>query len=146
MQIVGVSAEAVRPLRHAVLRPHQRAEDVVWPGDDAPEALHVGARDGDGELLGVATVVPEPHPLDPHAGDWRIRGMATAPAARGRGVGRALLEACLEHARAGGGARAWCTARTAAARFYEQAGFAVEGDVVDIAGIGPHVVMAKPLR
>jgi ribosomal protein S18 acetylase RimI-like enzyme len=144
--IVPVSADAVRPLRLAVLRPHQGPEEVVWPGDDAPGTLHVGARDGHGELVGVATVVAEPHPDDPRPGDWRVRGMATAPGLRDRGIGRALLQALLEHARASGGARVWCTARIGAAGFYDRAGFVAEGDVLDLPGIGPHLVMALPLR
>ena len=147
MEVVPVSADAVRPLRRAILRPHQRAEELVYPGDGAPGALHVGARTAaGGALVGVATVAPEPHPGDPAPGDWRLRGMATLPAIRGRGAGAALLQACLEHARAHGGRRVWCTARTTAAGFYERAGFAAEGDAFDVPPIGPHVVMTLPLR
>jgi GNAT superfamily N-acetyltransferase len=53
-----------------------------------PQAL--GAWSG-GSLVGVASV----------AGN-RVRVLAVAPAARGRGVGQALLEACSKLARAGG--------------------------------------------
>jgi GNAT superfamily N-acetyltransferase len=144
--IVPVTAAEVRPLRQAVLRPHQGPEDVMWPGDDAPGTLHVGARDDDGQLVGVATVVAQRHPRDARPGDWRIRGMATTQQARGRGVGRALLQALLEHVATAGGARVWCTARTSAAGFYEQAGFVAEADVVELPGIGPHVVMTKRVR
>jgi GNAT superfamily N-acetyltransferase len=149
VQILPVTADAVRPLRQAVLRPHQRPEDLVWPGDDVPGALHLGARDGGGgggeTLVGVVSIAPEAHPLDPRPGDWRIRGMATAPELRGRGIGAALLQACLEHARRHGGTRAWCSARTSAAGFYARAGFVTESDVFDKPGIGPHVVMSVGL-
>jgi GNAT superfamily N-acetyltransferase len=68
--------------------------------------------------------------------------MATAPDARGTGAGGALLQALLEHARAGGGRRAWCTARTTARGFYERWGFTVESEEFVLPDIGPHVLMA----
>jgi GNAT superfamily N-acetyltransferase len=146
VEIVPVTAEAVRPLRQAVLRPHQRVEDLVWPGDDAAGALHLGARAGGGEgLIGIVSIAPEAHPYDPRSGDWRIRGMATTPDARGRGVGAELLRACLAHALWSGGTRAWCSARTSAAGFYERQGFSPEGDVFDKPGVGPHVIMSVDL-
>jgi GNAT superfamily N-acetyltransferase len=145
VEIVALAPQGVRPLRQAVLRPHERAEDLVWPGDEASAALHAGARDDSGAIVGVATVVPEPYPRDPRSGDWRLWGMATAPDARGRGVGRALLATCLANARGHGARRVWCTARTGALRFYERAGFAVESDVFDVPGIGPHVYMTLAL-
>src|SRR3954469_22641085 len=133
-----VPTDAVHALRQAVLRPHQRLDEMAWPGDDDPRAGHFGAGPEDGGLLGGATVVPEPHPLDPREGDWRVRGMATAPQARGRGAGAALLDACLAHARAHGGRRVWCNARTGVAGFYERARFAAEGPPLQLPGIGPH--------
>ncbi len=39
----------------------------------------------------------------------------------------------------------WCNARSGARTFYERAGFCVEGEEFEIAGIGPHFLMAKPL-
>ena len=38
-----------------------------------------------GEVLAVASVMPEGLPGDPLPGDWRIRGMASTPDVRGRG-------------------------------------------------------------
>jgi ribosomal protein S18 acetylase RimI-like enzyme len=133
-------------LRHLVLRPDKPAEALVYPGDDAPGTLHVAARDDAGAIVGIATVSEEPHPRDPRPGDWRIRGMATAPEIRGRGIGAELLRACVDHARERGGTRVWCNARTPAIGLYERAGFVVESEEFEIAGIGPHVVMSLPLR
>jgi GNAT superfamily N-acetyltransferase len=144
VHVESASAEAVRPLRQAVLRPHQRPEDLVYPGDDAPGTLHAIVRDGDA-IAGVATVSREDHPRDPGDGDWRVRGMATTPGSRGTGVGAALLEACVAHARAQGGRRVWCNARTPARGFYERAGFAAEGEEFEIEGIGPHYLMSLAL-
>lgn len=66
--------------------------------------------------------------------------MATDPARRGAGFGAALLAGCVEHA---GGAELWCNARLEAVDFYRRAGFDVVSEPFDIAGIGPHVVMAR---
>ena len=144
MHVERATAEETRPLRHAVLRPHQRPEELVYPSDDAPGTLHAIVRDGD-RVVGTATVSREPHPRDPAEGDWRVRGMATAPEARGAGIGAALLQACVDHARAAGGRRVWCNARTPARTFYERAGFAVEGEEFELPGIGPHWLMVLPL-
>ena len=60
-EVRAVDAAAVRPLRQALLRPHQRVEELVYPGDDHPETLHVGAF-RHGHLVGVATIVSRPMP------------------------------------------------------------------------------------
>lgn len=150
MDVQPIDSRAAWPLRHAVLRPHQDVAEMALPGDDAPGAGHFGAvdpggRDGDGALVGVATVAPGPHPHDPRDGDWRIRGMATAEAARGRGAGAALLRACLAHARAHGARRVWCNARTGVLGFYARAGFTGEGERFELPGIGEHLLMALEL-
>lgn len=155
MRVEAVAAEDVRPLRGSVLRPGQAPDELVYPGDDHADALHAAIRGigaggtgagGTGAIVGVATVAPEGHPRDPRPGDWRLRGMATAPGARGRGLGAALLAACLHHARDRGGARVWCNARVTAEGFYVRAGFVAEGARFELPDIGPHVVMAVSLR
>ncbi len=145
--MVAVPASDTHALRGGVLRPGQAPEELAYPGDDHPDALHAAVRDpADGTIVGVATVAPEGHPADPRPGDWRLRGMATAPEARGRGLGAALLAACLDHARAHGGARVWCNARVTAEGFYLRAGFVPEGGRFELPGIGEHVVMTVSLR
>jgi hypothetical protein len=39
----------------------------------------------------------------------------------------------------------WCNARSPARGFYEREGFTIEGDTFEIAGIGPHFLMARAL-
>jgi ribosomal protein S18 acetylase RimI-like enzyme len=148
MIVERVAAEVVRPLRQRVLRPHQTVAQQVYAGDDAPWAGHFAAFAQAGEPpMGIASVTPEPHPLSPAPGDWRIRGMATDPdAGRGVGAGAALLRACLDHAGAEGGARAWCNARSPAVGFYAREGFAVEGEEFELPAIGPHFLMSLVLR
>jgi len=70
--------------------------------------------------------------------------MATAPDARAQGHGKALLSACTGHAASAGG-EVWCNARGTAIGFYLNGGFTVVGEPFDIAGIGAHVVMVRPV-
>jgi len=64
------------------------AEEKLFGGPGRARAF--GAWDGE-QLVGVAAVAAD-----------RVRVLAVAPGARGRGIGGALLEACVEAARAAG--------------------------------------------
>jgi GNAT superfamily N-acetyltransferase len=133
----AVDPAQTRLLRQRVLRPHESVQELA---SHEPPGVHaVGAFDGD-ELIAVGFVCPDGGP-----GEWRVRGMATVPEHRGRGVGAAILAALVEHARAQGATRVWCNARTPALSLYARAGFEPESDEFDIPGIGPHVVMARAL-
>lgn len=139
-----VDAADTRALRRSVLRPHQDASKSVYPNDDAPATFHVGAFDRD-RLVGVASMYHEA--MDGGRADtgWRIRGMATEPTYRGRGIGGALVEALIERARQCGGTYLWCNARTTATPFYDKCGFHQHGDAFDLPGIGPHFKMMRDL-
>jgi predicted GNAT family N-acyltransferase len=67
--------------------------------------------------------------------------MATDPAVRGSGAGRALVVDGLARLAERGADLLWCDARVSAAGFYELMGFAVVTDEYDKPGIGPHVGM-----
>jgi GNAT superfamily N-acetyltransferase len=143
-ELAAVPAERVRPLRAELLRPGQAPERLRYPGDDAPDSLHLLAS-LDAGPVGIASVMRDPHPREPRAGDWRVRGMAVEPTLRGHGLGSRLLAACEQHARTEGASRLWCNARVPARGLYERAGFQREGEVFEIDDIGPHLVMAKTL-
>lgn len=133
----SVDPAATRPLRRAVLRPHESLDELA---SHEPPGVHaVGAFDGE-ELIAAGFVCP-----DGGAGSWRVRGMATMPAARGRGAGSAVLAALVEHAVSEGATRIWCNARTPAVSLYARAGFEVESGEFEIDAIGPHFVMARAL-
>lgn len=144
MTVRSISARQSRALRHALLRPHQPAAAAVYPGDTDASTLHAGAFAG-GELVGVGSVYREAPPGEDDPDAWRLRGMATLPAVRGRGHAGALLAACLGHAARLGGSRLWCNARTPAAGFYARHGFTREGAEFDLPPIGPHWFMQRPL-
>ena len=128
---------ATRPLRHEILRPHQTLAELAE--HEPADAFAVGVFAG-GELISVGFAAPDGNP-----GSWRVRGMATAPAARGRGAGTAVLDALVTHARERGATRVWCNARTPALSLYERAGFAVASDEFELPQIGPHFVMERNL-
>lgn len=130
------------PLRQQVLRPGRPLDAVRLDVDGDPRTATFAARTATGEVVGAAVVYPEPCPWLPgRAGSWRLRGMATDPAWRRRGVGRRVLAAALDHVRDAGGGLVWCNARVPARRLYERAGFATHGDAWEEPGIGPHVAM-----
>lgn len=122
-----------RELRRDVLRPYMSVDELA--AHEPGEAVAFGVFEGD-ELIAVGLVGPEGEP-----GDWRIRGMATTPAARGRGAGTKVLQALVDHAVAHGAARVWCNARTPALSLYERAGFRPTSDEFETPRIGPHYRM-----
>ena len=65
--------------------------------------------------MAVGTVLVEPPPWEPARADgWRIRGMATRPDLRGRGLGGLVLDALVDHIAGHGGGLLWCNARVTA--------------------------------
>ncbi len=134
--------DEVVPLRHAVLRPHQRPEEAVFAEDTRADAAHFCARDEEGRVVSAVSVWPEAPPWRPEASPaWRFRAMATAPQWQRKGVGSAVLAALVAHVSALGGGLLWCNARLAAACFYEKAGMERTGEIWEIPVIGPHVAM-----
>jgi GNAT superfamily N-acetyltransferase len=128
-----ISLERTRPLRQAVLRPHQTLQELA--AHESPDAFAVGVFE-DGGLISVGFVTREGGP-----GSWRVRGMATLPEHRGRGAGRAVLDALVHHAVTHGARRIWCNARTPARSLYERAGFSPASDEFELPEIGPHFLM-----
>lgn len=106
---------------------------MEWDADDAV-SLHFLALDPAGRPIGCARLLPDGH----------IGRMAVLPAWRGRGVGRALLDAAIRAARTRGDTIVRLSAQTHAVGFYARAGFVADGDEYEEAGI-PHVAMQKKL-
>jgi GNAT superfamily N-acetyltransferase len=134
-----VEASVVLPLRRAVLRPGGAEEDSAYPADADPDTAHVAARTDTAPIAAVGTVLREAPPWEPRRSDgWRIRGMATRPDARRRGLGGRVLQTLLDHVAAHGGGLVWCNARVAAQPLYGRAGFITRGPEFELPHIGPH--------
>ena len=140
--ILPIAAEETIPLRMAVLRPGLPRESAIFAEDT--RALHFGAF-LEGELVGVVSLHQEDLPGEALVG-WRLRGMATAEAARNRGIGGGLLRACAGYVEARDGAMLWCNARVSAADFYAHYGFQIRGEEFNIADVGPHYVMWRSIK
>jgi predicted GNAT family N-acyltransferase len=137
-----VAAGVTYPLRGAVLRPGRPVEIA---GDDDPDTFHLAARTPEGQVVGVVRFHPDPCPWRAARSAWQLRGMATDPAVRGAGAGRALVAEGLAQVAARGGDLVWCDARAAAAGFYERMGFTVVTEPYEISPIGPHLGMVLAL-
>jgi predicted GNAT family N-acyltransferase len=119
-------------VRRAVFIDEQGVPEAMeWDADDAG-ALHLLALDGAGQAIGCARLLPDGH----------VGRMAVLPAWRGRGVGRALLDATIDAAQARGHTLLKLSAQTHAAGFYARAGFVAMGEEYEEAGIA-HVAMQK---
>lgn len=144
MEIHRITAEDTYPLRLLVLRPGGTLKDVQWLHDSDEGAFHLAVRDG-GEIIGVGTFYPEKHKGLKGPRPFRVRGMATHPDHRGRGVGGHILRWALEEMRQAGSTLVWCNARMKAAPFYEREGFEAHGEAFELPGIGLHYVMWRRL-
>lgn len=121
-------------IRRAVFIDEQGVPEALeWDEYDAV-STHWLALAGDGSPIGCARLLPDGH----------LGRMAVLPAWRGRGIGRALLDAVLHAARMRGERWLRLSAQTHAAGFYACAGFVVDGPVYEEAGI-LHVAMQKTL-
>ena len=100
-------------------------------------ALHLLATEGD-RALGTARVLP-------NGEIGKIGRVCVIKAARGTGLGAALIRAALDEMRADGRFRkAALGSQLHAIPFYEKLGFAAYGEVFDDAGI-PHRMMERAL-
>ncbi len=146
-----VGADAVRPLRVAVLRPGMSPHASAYPGDGSLATGHFAALHGE-RVAGVATVLHEDAPDRPMLTEpvstgtaWRLRGMAVEPGHRGQGVGARLLTRCVSHVLDAGGRVVWCNAREVAVGFYRANGWRAVSDVFELPPSGPHRVMRLDL-
>lgn len=97
--------------------PHltQPFENIINPGG----AILVALND-DGDVVGTCAIAPH------GTNEFELAKMAVAPEARGQGIGRQLIEACLDLARKRGARRVDLLSSTklgAAVRLYERTGF-----------------------
>jgi GNAT superfamily N-acetyltransferase len=121
---------------------HGYADELRAVGRRSRQAVVLVAVD-DGRLVGCVTYVPgldSPLAEDLRPGEAGVRMLAVDPAWQRRGVGRALVTACIERARAEGRHTLFLHSGTwmaVAHRLYESMGFArlPERDWVPVPGI-----------
>jgi predicted GNAT family N-acyltransferase len=111
--------------------------ELEWDAADAV-CLHAVAYNRFGLALATGRL------LEHVPGVAKIGRMAVLPAMRGSRVGRAVLDALIQAARARGDREALLHAQMSAAPFYARAGFVPRGPQFDEAGI-PHVEMVRAI-
>ena len=101
------------------------------------EALHLVAVEPGGLVVGTLRLLFDGETV-------KVGRVAVDAAHRRRGIAAAMLAEALAEAERRGCARARLASQVEAVALYERAGFAVEGDVFEEAGI-PHVWMSRAL-
>jgi GNAT superfamily N-acetyltransferase len=141
-----LSLEETKPVRLDVLRRGTPSREANYDGDDEPSSVHIGAEVA-GIVVATSTWLVVPWQNDESAIAVQLRGMAVSDQMQNTGVGRALIEAGVEHARSLGARYIWAKARDSAIYFYERCGFVVVGDeFVEPASGMPHHLVALDLR
>ena len=107
--------------------------ELEWDeGDEV--STHAVAYDEQGQPVATGRLLPDGH----------IGRMAVSQSLRGKGIGKQVLVALLEHARQDGHEELVLHAQTHAVPFYEQQGFIVEGEEFIEADM-PHRLMRRRL-
>lgn len=126
--------DALLAVRVAVFVREQGVPAELEPDAWDARAEHFIARDATGAPIGTARLLPDAH----------IGRLAVLPAWRGRGVGRALLDAAVARAAQRGMLEVVLHAQVQARGFYERAGFVATGVEFQEAGIA-HLRMVRAL-
>ncbi|MGB1042599.1 MAG: GNAT family N-acetyltransferase, partial [Tenacibaculum sp.] len=93
-----------------------------------------------GELVGIATFMKNDFVLL-KGKQYQLRGMATLKEARGKGLGKLLINEALVFLKSKKVDFLWCNAREAAVPFYKKLGFAIKGEAFLIEKVGFHFKM-----
>jgi GNAT superfamily N-acetyltransferase len=139
-----VDASETFSLRHSVLGRGRVPADVAARDDSHPDAGHFAVRMG-GVVVATGTVRRRQAPSGGSGPHWQIRGMAVAPALRGRVLGSAVLLSLLDHVAVRGGGLVWCHVRIAAKSLYERHGFVPQGRPLEDAVAGVQLFMSRTM-
>ncbi|MGV0404969.1 GNAT family N-acetyltransferase [Corynebacterium marquesiae] len=148
-QLAALDVHQLYKLRVDVFVHEQRCPYAEIDATDAnPQTVHLLAWDADThELLGTARVFPAAPANDAALSDAtgaQIGRFALAPAARGTGLGRELLQAAIdlgEHMRPG--QPLYLEAQAGLVDYYASFGFTPTGEPFDDEGV-PHQPMLRP--
>lgn len=126
----GVLRDQAWIVRHEVFVREQNVPLELEQDEMDEVSLHAVVRDGRGQPIGTGRLLADGH----------IGRIAVLQAARGSGVGSAILTALMERARERGDSAVLLNAQIHAQGFYARHGFVAEGAPFMEAGI-PHVSM-----
>jgi ribosomal protein S18 acetylase RimI-like enzyme len=146
MRVLRISAQDTYPIRQQVLVPDHNLQKAKFENDDDEDlSFHLGAF-VNGQLVSVTSFFYERNPLFQDQHQYQLRGMATLPEFQRQGLSSELLTMAFPIIKQNFCTLLWCNARVPAIGFYEKVGFKrVNDEVFQIAEIGPHVLMMKPI-
>lgn len=139
-----IKAEDTYDLRKKTFKWNQTSDTYKYESDHFRESFHLGAF-LDGELVSVASFLRENNDAFEEMNQYRLHGMATELAYRGKKYGSQLLtygEKVLKQKRA---RLLWCYAKYPVSNYYTAFGLREHGEAFVIDFIGPHKVMYKLL-
>lgn len=126
--------DLIKHIRQTVFVVEQDVDpELEWDGLDA-NCVHALAGPSEAEIVATGRLQE----------DGKIGRMAVLSAARGRGLGAAILDCLVEAARDAGLRQVYLHAQSHALPFYERHGFVAEGPEFDEADI-PHRLMRRNL-
>ncbi|OSY87678.1 hypothetical protein WH52_09595 [Tenacibaculum holothuriorum] len=108
-------------------------------GDLDNNTFHLGAFLSN-ELVGIASFMKSGNEKFTE-NQYQLRGMATMNKARGKGVGKELMEFAIIILRNRSANILWCNAREVAVNFYKKQGFQILGNSFSIDKVGTHYIM-----
>ncbi len=129
-----IARDELLAVRRAVFVVEQGVPEKIEVDEHDPVSLHFLARDGEGNPVGTARLLPS----------GRVGRVAVLAEWRRRGVGAALMEAVIAAAEERAMAGLKLHAQVASIPFYESLGFVARGEVFEEAGI-PHREMVRSM-
>ncbi|MFM9132013.1 MAG: GNAT family N-acetyltransferase [Actinomycetota bacterium] len=140
-EVQRLELEQVLDLRVRVLRRGTPFTHANYPEDGYPDAVHFGIERG-GEVVATSTWFAKECPEVPGVPAVQLKGMAVDDTLQSSGLGAALIEHGIAHARSQGARLVWARARDSALLFYGRRGFAVtgEGFMDEPTGMPHHIV------
>lgn len=140
LEVIRVDPKDVLPLRSLVLRNSIPMSECVLDRDLEADTLHLAIRGDENIPICILTTYPQGY-NDLSGQGYQLRGMASHPLYKGKGLGKHLVNYLMQHLETLGVDYIWCNARAVAYSFYEKLGFSYLSDEFEISGIGTHRVM-----
>ncbi len=143
VSIGPATAAELLDLRRQVLREGRADPPSSHVADDAPDTIHLAARDESGQVVGCVSLVREPRRFGDVDVAVQLVLMAVAFERQGERIGELLIGAA-QAAAPGDGPRIWAAARSTALGFYERCGYRSVGDEFVGAMDLPHRLVVWP--
>ncbi len=141
--IKEISAKETYAIRVEILRKGSNLP-VEFSGDFDTDTFHLGAFENN-VLKGISSYMRTSNAFF-ETPQYQLRGMATVPSARGKGLAKQMLHVACKQLKEKRIPIIWCNAREVALGFYQSLGFLQEGKPFEIQQIGVHYRLYKKIQ